>query len=161
MLRTLTQRRQNQRHHVEPEKQILPEPALRHFLLEISIRRRDQTNVNGQRLRPADALKLALLQHAQQLHLHRRAQVANLVEKKRAAISELKTTFVTLRRVCKRALLVTKQLRLDQRLRQRRTTDRDERSSSTRTLLMNRTRKHLFARAILAAQQHCRARRRN
>src|SRR6185437_5477679 len=118
IIRTLTQRRQNQRHHVEPKKQILPEPALRHFLLEISIRRRDQANVNRQRLRPADALKLTLLQHAQQLHLYCRTQVANLIEKKRATVRKLKTAFVTLRRVRKRALLMTKQLRLNQRFRQ-------------------------------------------
>ena len=41
----------------------------------------------------AHALELPLLQHAQQLHLHVRRQVADLVEEDRAAVGELETAF--------------------------------------------------------------------
>src|ERR1044071_5273047 len=102
VIRTLTQRRQDQRHNVQSEEQILPESSLRHFLLEVSISRRDQADVDSQRPRSADALKLTLLQNTQQLHLHCSTQVANLIEKQRAAVGELKPTFMTLRRVSKR-----------------------------------------------------------
>ena len=120
----------NKRHNVQPEEQILPKSPLRHFLLEVAIRGRDQTDIDRQRLRSADAFKLTLLQHAQQLHLNCRTQIADLVEKQCAAIRQLETTLVRLRRRSKRALLVTKQLRLDQRFRQRRTTHRHEWSTA-------------------------------
>src|SRR6185369_16768359 len=98
IIRTLTQRRQHERHNIQTEKQILPEPVCRNFLLEISIRRGDQSNIDWQSLRPTNALKLSLLQHTQQLHLHRGAQVADLVEKKCATVSKLEPAFVSAQR---------------------------------------------------------------
>src|SRR5204862_5971291 len=135
----------------QTEKQILPEPPFFDFLLEIAIARGNQADVYGQSARAADAFKLALLQHAQQFHLNCRTQVANFIEKQRAAIRQLKTALARLKRRGKRATLVPKQLRLNQRLRQRRTTHRHKWSAAARALLMNRARQHLFAGAVLAS----------
>ena len=49
----------------------------------------DDAHVAADRRVIADALEHALLQHAQQLHLHRQAHVADLVEEQRAALGDL------------------------------------------------------------------------
>ena len=59
------------------------------MLLEVAVGRRDDADVDLDRLAAADALELALLQHAQQLDLHLQRQVADLVEEQRAAVGQL------------------------------------------------------------------------
>src|SRR5690606_9227002 len=72
--------------HVDAIEQILPEAAFRNQLREVLVRGQDHANVDFVRLRAADRLELQLLQHAQQLHLHRRTGGADLIEKDRAAV---------------------------------------------------------------------------
>ena len=62
----------------------------------------------------ADALEDALLQHAQQLHLHGQAHVADLVEEQRAALGDLEAALARGDGAGERALLVTEQLALEQ-----------------------------------------------
>ena len=80
----------------------------------------------------ADALELALLQHAQQLGLHRRRDVADLVEEQRAAVGELEAAELALDGAGERALLVAEQLALEQRLGERAAVDLDERAARAR-----------------------------
>ena len=49
------------------------------------MRGRHEAHVHLQRLRAAEPLELALLQQPQQLHLHVRGDVADLVQEERAA----------------------------------------------------------------------------
>jgi hypothetical protein len=70
---------------VEAVVQIAAEGAAPHLVLEIAIRRRDQARVDRNRLGGADGDHLALLQHAQELHLCGRRRLADLVEEERAA----------------------------------------------------------------------------
>ena len=72
------------RDHVEPIVQVAPEVAAPDLLLEIPIRRREQSRVDRLRLGRADGNHFAMLQHPQQLHLRRRRRLADLVEEKRA-----------------------------------------------------------------------------
>jgi hypothetical protein len=51
----------------------------------------DQPHVRLQRLGAAQPLVLALLQHAQQLHLRREVDVADFVEEQRAAFRPART----------------------------------------------------------------------
>jgi hypothetical protein len=83
-------------------------------------------DVDRDRLLAADALELALLQRAQQLDLHRQRHVVDVVEEERAAVASSKRPRRSLR-VGERALLVTEQLALEQRLGQRAARQRDER----------------------------------
>ena len=46
------------------------------------------------RLGAAEPLELALLQHAQQLHLRRQVDVADLVEEQRAALGQLEAALL-------------------------------------------------------------------
>ena len=47
---------------------------------------------------PPSALELALLQHAQQLHLRAQVDVADLVEEQRAALGQLEAALLALLR---------------------------------------------------------------
>ena len=77
---------------------------------------------------PADRAHLALLQHAQQLHLERRRQLADLVEEQRAAVGRPEEAGLALVvGAGEGALLVAEQLALEQRLGQRAAVDGDER----------------------------------
>ena len=57
-----------------------------HQRLQIAVRRHHNAHIHRDRLAAADALHLALLQHAQQLGLHRQRHIADLIEKQRAAM---------------------------------------------------------------------------
>ena len=73
-----------------------------------------EPHVDADRRRAAEALDLALLQHAQQLDLRRRADVADLVEEERAALGQLEPPLLERLRAGERALLVAEQLGFDQ-----------------------------------------------
>ena len=73
LLAPLAQRRQLDREDREPVVEVRAERAARDHLLEVAVRRGDDAHVDLDRLRAADALDDALLQHAQEPHLHRRA----------------------------------------------------------------------------------------
>ena len=82
----LAQRRQLHRDDVQAVEQILAERAVRDHLREVAVGRGDDAHVDLDRVRVADALELALLQHAQQLRLQRRAHRPDFVEEERALV---------------------------------------------------------------------------
>ena len=131
----LAQRRQLHRDDVQAVEQILAERALGDHLREIGVRRGDDADVDLDRLRVADALELALLQHAQQLGLQRRAHRPDLVEEERALVRLLEPALARADRAGERAAHVTEQLRLEQRLRNRAAVDRDEAVARAAALL--------------------------
>ena len=87
---------------------------MRDELVEPPVRGRDHAHADANRLLAADALQLAVLQDAQQLGLRRFVQVADFVEKDRAAVGQLEPAAPQRRRAGERALLVAEQLALDQ-----------------------------------------------
>ena len=82
----LAQRRHAHRHDLQAEEQVLAEAARGDLVLEIAVGRGDDAHVDLDGLGRADAPDLALLQHAQELHLHLGADLADLVEEQRAAV---------------------------------------------------------------------------
>ena len=86
VLLPLAQRRQLHRDHVQPVEQILAELSFGDEPAQVAVGRGDDADVDLDRVRIADALELALLQHAQQLHLQRRAHRADFVEEERALV---------------------------------------------------------------------------
>ncbi len=152
---TVAQRRQPHDEPVQPVVQILAEAVLRDHLAQIAVRRADDRDVHADRLRRAERIDDALLQYAQQPHLQRIRHVADLVEKQRAAVRLQQLAGRALAaRARKRALLVAEQLRLDQRLRNRRAVHRDERPVATRRIVVDRLREQFLAGAGLARDQH-------
>ena len=86
VLGALAQRRQAQRHDVEPEEQVLAEQALLDRDAQVLVGGRDDADIGLDRHAPADGGVLALLQHAQQPGLGFHRHVADLVEEERAAL---------------------------------------------------------------------------
>jgi hypothetical protein len=85
------------------------------------------TRTSRDRRLAADAVELALGQHAQQARLQRRRHVADLVEEQRAAVGLFEAAAAQRVGAGERALLVAEQLRFEQLLRNRRGVQRDER----------------------------------
>src|SRR5205807_71627 len=71
---------------------VLPEAALRDGAWQVGIGGGDDADVDGDSLAAADPLDHALLEEAQQLHLHGRREVADLVEEERAGVGQLRAS---------------------------------------------------------------------
>ena len=99
------------------------------------MRRRDDAHVDLDRVRVADALELALLQHAQQLRLQRRAHRPDLVEEQRALVRLLEASLARADGAGERAAHVAEELRFEQRLGNRAAVERDEAVRTRRGLL--------------------------
>ena len=87
--RALAQARQAQADHVQAVVEVLAERALAHARLEVLVRGGDHAHVRLERLVAADAVELAVGEHAQQARLQVRRHVADLVEEQRAALGLL------------------------------------------------------------------------
>ena len=115
---------------VQAVEQILAEAPGGDLGLDVPMRGGEDAHVDLDCLLAADALELALLQHAQQLELQARRHVADLVEEQRPLVGQLEAPELPLHRARERALLVAEQLRFQQRLGQRAAVDLDERPAA-------------------------------
>ena len=79
------QRRDAQADDVEPVEQVLAEAPVLDLLFEVGVGRGDDADVDGERRGLAERADLAGLEEAQQLGLQVEAELADLVEKERAA----------------------------------------------------------------------------
>ena len=127
VLAPLAQRRDADREDAHAVEEVLAEEALGDEPVEGPVRGGDDPHVDLDRRRPADAVEGALLQHAQELGLRRRRELADLVQEDRAAVGELELPEPARRGAREGALLVAEELALEQRVRNRRAVDRDER----------------------------------
>src|SRR5579884_2137009 len=84
ILQAFPQWRQMDVHYIDPVIEVFPEISRRYFFFEIAIRSKDESDIDSPFLVAADAAKLAILQHVQQLCLDARIQFANLVQKERS-----------------------------------------------------------------------------
>ena len=74
---------------LQPVEEILAKAPLLHLDGEVAVAGGDHADVGLDGAVRTDRPDLALLQDAQQLHLERRAHLADLVEEDRAAVGEL------------------------------------------------------------------------
>ena len=151
---TFAQGRRQQGHDIDAVIKIGAEIALRDGFLEIAIGGADDAHIDFERLGPADALKFALLQHAQQLGLERGGDFADLVEEQGAAMRQFETADALADGAREGALFVTEQFGFDDAFRQRRAIDLDEGVFGARRIFVNGAGEQLLAGAGLAAQQH-------
>src|SRR5206468_3678967 len=112
---------------------------------EIAVRRRDDAHVGPQGARAAEALELALLDDAQELRLHDRAHLGDLVEEERACGGLLEASDLRGDRAGEGALLVAEQLGFEKLLGERGAVDGDEGASGPRGSLMDQPRDDLLA----------------
>ena len=108
------QRRQSDREDAEPVEQVGTELALAGPAFQVAVGGRDQPHVGPDRFAAADALEGLVLQHAQQLGLHRQRHVADLVEEQRAAAALLELADPAAVGAGEGALLVAEQLAFQQ-----------------------------------------------
>ena len=85
----LAQRRQRDLEDAEPVVEVLAELAALHRRVQVAVGGGNHADVGVEHARAAEAHELALLEHAQQLGLHRRRHLADLVEEEHAAVGLL------------------------------------------------------------------------
>src|SRR5262245_61340356 len=99
---------------VEPEEEVLAEPAIPGIAAQVAIRRGDDARLKGKRLRRAERPDFPLLDRPQQLHLELRRGIADLVEEERAPLSRDEEPLLVAVCACERAALVAEELALNQ-----------------------------------------------
>ena len=82
------QRRQLERHDIEPVIQVFAEQPLLYRGREVGVGRGDDAHVDGPTDRRAEALHALLIERAQQLALQLGGEVVDLVEEQRAAFGD-------------------------------------------------------------------------
>ena len=154
ILGALAQRRHPDREDVEPVEQVLTERILRHPLLQVAVRRRDDPDIHMHGSRASEPLDLPLFEHPQQLDLNVGRQVADLVEENRRVVGQFEAADLSRQRAGKRAPLAAEQLALHQRTRNRRAIDAHHGPPPPRAQFVNMRRDELLAGARLTEQQH-------
>ena len=117
----------------------------------------DQPDIHANRLRASDALKFPLLQNAQQLGLRVQRQVADFIQKQRAAMRLLKTADTMLDRARECAFHVSEKLGFKQAFGKSVAVDGDHGEERPWPRQMDRARDHLFAGAGFAGDQYRRS----
>src|SRR5438270_4990317 len=125
----LTQRRNDQRNHVEAVEKIFAEGAPRDRLFKVGIRERDDARFDFDAGHGASAqtMEASVLDHAQQLRLHGGSEGADFVEHDGPAASEVQTSTLKLRGAGEGTGLVAEELALHQLVRQAGTIDLHQR----------------------------------
>ena len=138
----------------EAIKQVFAEAPRHDHRFEILVRRADDPGIDRDRFARPDPLDHPFLQKAQQLHLQRQGNVANLVEEQRAAAGHFDLALGGLDRPGERSFFVPEQLAFEQVFGNRRAVDRDKRSARAVARIVQPPREQLFAGPACAEQHH-------
>jgi hypothetical protein len=111
---------------VQAVEQVFAELAKLHPVLQVLIGRGDDTYIGFHLIVSADAVELAILQHAQQARLQRRRHVTDFIEEQRAAIGLLEPSLALQRGPGESALFVAEELGFEQVRRDRGDIDGDK-----------------------------------
>lgn len=90
ILFTISQGREPQFHHADPEEQVLAERLCRHHGPQVPVGGGDDSNIQLTPGGGADALHLLVLDNAKQLRLRRQTHVADFIQQDSAAARCLK-----------------------------------------------------------------------
>src|SRR6185369_2411651 len=113
--------------HVDAVVEVFAEALLVDLVLEVTVRRGDDARIERHLGRVTDRAHAALLERAEQLHLHLERHLADLVEEERSALRLEEEPATRDLRIRERALGVAEELALEQRRRHGGAVDRDER----------------------------------
>src|SRR5687767_6036329 len=150
----LAQRRHAEREHREAVVEIGAESALAHRAAQVAVGGGEHAAARYAPLRLADALVLAVLQNAQQLCLHLKRQLADLVEEQGAVGGVLEEAGLGGLRAGEGAPGMPEQRGLDQLRRDRRAVEAQIRLRRARREAMQAPRHQLLAAARFAFDQH-------
>ena len=152
VLAALLQGRKDDLDDSEPVIQVLAKLAFGDPRGKRRVRGREDAHVDRDAGPAADALDLALLEHAQELRLERQRHVADLVQEERPAVGGLDPSDARLD-AGGDAALDPEELRFEKTLGQRSAVDRHERLGRAIAAGVDHPRDELLARAALAADQ--------
>ncbi len=141
-------------HDAQAEQKVGAKRAVAHRLLQVAVGGGDDADVRLLLAHAAEAPHRPVFEQLQQLDLHPRVDVADLVEEQRAAGGRLDQAELALLRVGERAALVAEELRLEQIARDRRAVELDERRVPAPAVEVQRARDQLLAGSGLAGDQH-------
>ena len=141
-------------HHVQAVVEVLAEAPLGHLAHQILVGGGDDAHVHLDGLRAAQPLELALLEHAQELHLGGQGHLAHLVEEEGAAVGALEAALAAGHRAGEGAPLDAEELRLEDALGEGAAVDGDEGALGALGLLVEGAGGELLAGAGLAQQEH-------
>src|SRR5215472_1460925 len=154
VLHTFAQRRNIKWNYIEPIEEILSKCVARDFFLQLFVGSRDHANVDRRGLMRADGFDSLFFKNAQHLRLGLQAHVADLVEKKRSAISLLKLPNLIFARAREAAFTMPEHFGFDQLFGNCRTVDFDKRVLAARAIGMKRSRDEFFSGATFAINQN-------
>src|SRR5258705_2328911 len=138
ILRTVAQRRQAQREHVQAIIEIASELALGNHLGQVATGGCHHPQIDAQILGAAKPFKFLFLEHAQKLRLQLKRDVADFVQEKRAAISHFETPDLSRNGASEGTSLVTEQFAFEQAKGNCRTIDSYERLFAPQTSFVDR-----------------------
>ena len=144
IVESLAQWRHDNPYRTEPEIKILSQQSFANHLTCFPIGRRDQTKIDRDLALVAEPPHCSLLQHAQQFRLQINGHFGDLVQQQSAARGRFNQTAAIVVRTRECAFAIAKQLRLDQRPRNRGAIDAYKRTLRTQTLLVQSRGNHLF-----------------
>ena len=138
----------------KPVIEIFSEPAFADGLLKIDVGRRKNPGIDGDRLLSTQSLYLVILQESKQLDLQPERDIPNFVQEQRAALRAFDAPFSLLHGSCEGSFFIAEQLTLQERLWNRPTVDRDEGSTTSSALAVDRSSDQLLSSAALSSDQH-------
>src|SRR5262249_42892152 len=100
----------------------------------------------------SQSFEFSFLNHAQQFDLNAGRHFADLIEKERTSMSQLKAAFLSRNCAGKGASFITKKFSFQERLRDRGTTHLDKGFLNSMALFVNRPGHHLFPRSAFPLQ---------
>src|SRR5258705_8877197 len=145
----LPQRGHPDGHHVEAVVEVLAERARPDRLPQVGVGGRDDPHVDLDGAGAAEPLDLPLLQGAEELRLQVDAQAADLVEEEGSSVGQLELAQLARVGAGEGALLVSEQLGLEQRVRDRGQVDRHEGLRAPGALVVDGAGDELLSRAAL------------
>src|SRR6266850_5497671 len=114
VLQALAQRRHRDGEHVQTIVEIDAKLSVFNHLAEVAMRGGDETDVRVYGSRAPQALEFLLLEHAQELRLQPRRNIADLIQKQRAVVGEFEPADPLCDSAGKSAALMAEQLAFQQ-----------------------------------------------
>jgi hypothetical protein len=155
----VAQRRQLNGVNVETVVEVLAQSPLADRLLQRTIGCGEDAHVDWQLFACAEPENSLLFENTEQLGLHLRPHLGNLVEQEAATIRPLEASLAAPIGACKGPAFVAEKFAFDQAFRDSGAVDCYVRSVLARRLVVDRARGQLFPRTALAGDDHRRARR--
>src|SRR5437868_1114661 len=154
VLVALPQWRYSERNYIQAIVKIFAKGVLSHCPIQFAIRGCYYPHINRDLAGPAHGPHRALLQNAQQLHLHRQRHLADLVEENRSPIGHLEEAPFVLIRSGESSFYISKQFALQQSFGKCATIYGYERVRGARRAYMNRARDQFFAGTTFSLNQY-------